>query len=48
MDDKILFTKILGLKPPWFIKEIAFKEKENRIHIYLEHGKDIIVRCPVC
>jgi transposase len=48
MDDKILFTKILGLKPPWFIKEIAFKEKENRIHIYLEHGNDIIVRCPVC
>lgn len=48
MDDKILFTKILGLKPPWFIKEIAVKEKENSIHIYLEHGKDIIVRCPVC
>lgn len=48
MDDKILFTKILGLKPPWFIKEIAVKEKENSIHIYLEHGEDIIVRCPVC
>ena len=48
MDDKILFTKILKLKPPWFIKEIAVKEKENCIHIYLEHGKEIVVRCPVC
>ena len=48
MDDKILFTKILGLKPPWFIKEIAVKEEANCIHIYLEHGKDIVARCPIC
>jgi transposase len=48
MDDKKLFTTILGLKPPWFIKEIAVKEKENCIHIYLDHGKDIIVKCPNC
>ncbi|MDY6843839.1 MAG: hypothetical protein SVW57_07100 [Thermodesulfobacteriota bacterium] len=48
MDSKLLFTKILGLKPPWFIKEIAVKEEENSVHIYLEHGEDIVVRYPVC
>ena len=48
MDDKILFTKILGLKPPWFIDKVAVKEKQQRIDIYVDHEPDIRVRCPVC
>ena len=48
MDEKLLFTKILGLHPPWFIKEVEVEEKEQRIDIYVDHEPDIRVRCPVC
>jgi len=48
MDDKALFTRILGLRPPWFIQRIVFGEKEQRIDIFMDHEPDIRVRCPVC
>jgi len=48
MDDKALYTKILGLKPPWFITKVAVKEKQNRVDIWVDHEADIRVRCPVC
>lgn len=48
MDDKLLYTKILAIRPPWFIKEVAVKEKEQRIDIYVAHEPNIRVRCPVC
>ena len=48
MDDKTLYTKILGLKPPWFITEVVVKEEQNRIDIWVGHEPDIRVRCPVC
>ncbi len=48
MDDKRIFTKILGLNPPWFIKDIIVDEDDDRIDIYLGHEKGIRVRCPEC
>ena len=48
MDDKKLFTKILGLKPPWFIAKVVFNEPEQRIDIYVDHESHIQVRCPEC
>jgi transposase len=48
MDDKLLFTKILGLRPPWFIKKVVVDDKAQRVDIYVEHEADIRVRCPVC
>lgn len=48
MDDKRLFTKILGLKPPWYIKDIVVNEDNDRIDIYLDHESNIRVRCPEC
>lgn len=48
MDDKALFTKILGLRSPWFIERIVMGEKEQRIDIFVDHEPDIRVRCPVC
>ena len=48
MDDKHLFTKILGIHLPWFIKQVAVKENEQRIDIFVDHEPDIRVRCPVC
>lgn len=48
MDEKILFTKILGLKLPWLIKQVVVDEATQRIDIYVGHEPDIRVRCPVC
>ena len=48
MDDKKLFTKILGLEPPWFIKKVVLNEKKQSIDIYIDHGTDIQARCPEC
>ncbi len=48
MDDKNLYTKILGLAPPWFIQKVVLNEKGNRIDIFINHGSDIQVRCPKC
>lgn len=48
MDDKRLFTKILGLKSPWYINDIVVDEEHDRIDIYLDHESNIRVRCPEC
>src|SRR3989304_377373 len=46
MDDKLLFAKILGLRPPWFIKQVMVDDQAQRVDIYVEHEPD--VRGPVC
>jgi transposase len=48
MDDKSLFTKILGLRPPWFIKHVAVNDQTQQVDIYVDHEPGIRVRCPVC
>jgi transposase len=48
MDDKAFFTKILGIRLPWFVKQVVVNEKQQRIDIYLEHEHGIKVRCPEC
>lgn len=48
MDDKILFTKILGLKAPWFIATVEVDEKMQQVDIWVDHEKSITVKCPEC
>jgi transposase len=48
MDDKILFTKILGIKAPWLIAKVDIDERGQRIDIYVDHEKNITVKCPEC
>jgi transposase len=48
MNEKAFFTKILGIKLPWFVKQVVMDESAQRIDIYLDHEKDIRVRCPEC
>jgi len=48
MDDKKLFTKILGLKAPWFIAEVKVDEKKQQVDIYVDHEENITVKCPEC
>jgi transposase len=48
MDDKDLFAKILGLRAPWFIKQVMVDDQAQRVDIHVDHEPDIRVRCPVC
>ena len=48
MDEKALFTKILKIHLPWFVKEVVVNEKDQRIDIYVDHEREIQVRCPEC
>jgi len=48
MNDKKLYTKILGIRDPWYISSIEFDEKLERIDIYVKHHNPIVVACPVC
>ncbi|RJR49502.1 MAG: hypothetical protein C4576_06770 [Desulfobacteraceae bacterium] len=48
MDDKAFFTTILKIHLPWFVKEVAVNEKDQRVDIYIGHEREIQVRCPEC
>ena len=48
MDDKLLFSKILGIRPPWFIQKVVVNDSEQRLDIYVDHEPGIRVRCPEC
>src|SRR5208283_1409414 len=48
MDEKVYYTKVLGIKLPWFVKQVMMDEANQRIDIYVDHEKDIRVRCPEC
>ena len=48
MDDKKLFTKILGLKAPWFISRVVVDAELKQIDIWVDHEKNIQVMCPEC
>jgi len=36
MDEKALFTRILGIKLPWFVNQVIMDEAAQRIDIYRE------------
>ena len=48
MDEKAFFTRILGIKLPWFVNQVIMDEAAQRIDIYVDHERDIRVRCPEC
>ncbi len=48
MDDKAFFTKILGIHLPWFVEEVVVNEKDQRVDIYIDHEREIQVKCPEC
>jgi len=48
MKDTELFTRLLGIKRPWFIKEVTYGDSPERIDIYLDHEPGILLPCPEC
>lgn len=48
MEDKILFTKLLGIKAPWFITDVSLSTDNQRLDIYVSHSKGTRFPCPLC
>jgi len=48
MKDIELYARLLGIKSPWYVKDVFYQEKPERIDIYLEHNQGIHLPCPVC
>ena len=48
MDDKLLYTKILGINLPWFVKDVVVNDQDQRIDIFINQEPNIRVRCPEC
>jgi transposase len=48
MDDKGLIQVALGVKSPWFVKDINLDTSKKRMDIYLDFIKGSRFPCPVC
>ena len=48
MEDKKLFTKLLGLQAPWFIKEVSLSCDNHQLDIFIDHHTGIKFPCPIC
>jgi transposase len=43
-----LFTMALGLEKPWYVEQIEFDPKEQRIDLYLDFKRGSKFHCPEC
>jgi transposase len=48
MRDTQLYHQILGLEDPWFVQRVELNMEQQRVDIFVEHGKDAQWNCPVC
>lgn len=48
MRDTSLYAQILGLQPPWQVREVALNLEEGEVTIYVAHSSDIPLTCPKC
>ena len=48
MKDTELYTRLLGIHSPWFIKEVRYDESPERIDVYVDHSSGIEMPCPEC
>src|SRR5450759_180965 len=48
MQDRELYSAILGIRSPWSVQSVDLKLTEGEVHIYLEHGSGLDWPCPEC
>lgn len=48
MNDKELYTQILGIKFPWYIESVEMDKSSKRVDIYVSHLSGMEMPCPVC
>jgi len=48
MRDRDLYTKLLGIEEPWYIKDVEMRLDEGLVEILIAYSKDVELVCPVC
>ena len=48
MKDTELYTRLLSLSRPWFIREVRYRETPERIDVYVDHEPGMEMPCPEC
>lgn len=48
MKDTELYSRLLGIKRPWHVKEMRYGEAPERIDVYIDHEPGILLPCPEC
>jgi len=48
MEDRELYTKILGIERPWLIERVELKMGDGQVHVYLAHAEDWQWACARC
>jgi transposase len=48
MRDKDLYAQILGIQPPWMVREVALNLAEGEIVIHVQHDPAVALTCPEC
>ena len=48
MKDTEFYSRLLGIRSPWYVKRVELDEEQNRVDVYIDHTKGILLPCPVC
>jgi transposase len=48
MQDRELYRQILGITPPWRVRDVALDLKASEVRVFLEHDDGAEFRCPEC
>src|ERR1700677_1907724 len=48
MQDRDLYSQILGIQTPWFVERVELKLGEGEVHVYLEHKEQEKWPCAEC
>lgn len=48
MKDTELYTRLLGIRRPWYVKEVRLSDSPERIDVYVDHEPGIEMPCPEC
>ena len=48
MRDKDLYAQILGLQPPWKVREVALNLEAGEVVVHVEHDSRVPLTCPDC
>lgn len=48
MDDTQLFTKLLGIAPPWRVTRVSVNMAAERVDVWVEEAPGTKFPCPTC
>ena len=48
MKDTELYMRLLGIRRPWYVKEVQLSDSPERIDVYVAHEPGIRLPCPEC